>query len=125
MIRLSHPDAAVGDTLPEAVGTKKDFQFALPDAASVAPAGHVADDEEDQATAVAVGLGVAVVSEPHEDGSVEQASALRRGYGGSVEVGSADVDGGLVRVEDRGEVRDEAVGNTVGTAGEGLNGDAE
>ena len=44
---VSHPHAAVGDTLPEAVGAKEGVQLALPDAASIAATRHVADDEED------------------------------------------------------------------------------
>ena len=60
---VSHPHAAVGDALPEAVGAKEGVQLALPDAAGIAASGHVADDEEDQTTARAVGLGVAVVSQ--------------------------------------------------------------
>ena len=78
---VSHPHAAVSDTLPEAVGAKEGVQLALPDATCVAAAGHVADDEEDQTTARAVGLGVAVVGEPSWDDGVEQAAALREGDG--------------------------------------------
>ena len=92
-------EAGVVDALimvPEAVGAKEGVQLALPDATCVAAAGHVADDEEDQATARAVGLGVAVVGEPSRDDGVEQAAALREGDRGAVEVGAADVDGGLV-----------------------------
>ena len=36
---VSHPHAAVGDTLPEAVGAKEGVQLALPDATCVAAPG--------------------------------------------------------------------------------------
>ena len=39
-----------------------------------------------------------------------------------MEVGAADVDGGLVCLQDGGEAGDEAVGDSVGAAGEGLDG---
>ena len=41
-----------------------------------------------------------------------------------MEVGAADVDGGLVCLQDGGEAGDEAVGDAVGAAGEGLDGHA-
>ena len=97
---VAHPDAAIGDALPEAVLAEEGVQLALPNASGVAAAGHVTDDEEDTAATGVVSLGVAVVGEPRGDDRVEEATALREGYGRAVEVGAADVDGGLVRLED-------------------------
>ena len=54
---FQHPDAAVGNELPEAVPAKESIEALLPDVPSISPTGHVALDEEDVAGAVgAVGL---------------------------------------------------------------------
>ena len=78
---VAHPHAAVGDALAEAVVVEEVIGLALPDATGVAPAGHVAHDEEDEAAAGLVCLRVAVVGEPSGNDRVEEAAALGQGDG--------------------------------------------
>ena len=59
---FQHPDAAVGNELPEAVPAKESIEALLPDVPGISPTRHVALDEEDVAAAVGP-VGLVLLSE--------------------------------------------------------------
>jgi len=118
------PDTAVGKELAKAEAAEERIELALPDATGVAAPGHVPGDTQDVEAAMGVVVRVLVgveVGEPGGDSCEEVSAAGLDGVGCAVVIRAADVDGGLVGANGRGDGGDEAVGDGGDAAGKGGN----